>query len=80
MDPQENLRGTSCICEGDKLANHSFCVECYDALPESLKRELWETGVAPYAAGFGKAVEWLRANTHRLETTGRLEFGHGEST
>jgi len=61
------LGGMVCACGAKKERNHSFCRECYFALPPEVRKTLFKRLNDGYANAWDDAKEWLKGNTERLD-------------
>lgn len=56
----ENLVSEKCVCGGRKCVRHSFCTDCYFALPLALRGDLYSHDVRVYEAAYEAACKFLR--------------------
>ncbi len=58
----KELMSNECACHKRKRASHSFCYNCYRALPKEMKGPLWRKIGQGYEAAYEEAHAWLRNN------------------
>lgn len=54
------LKALTCACGRKKQFKHSFCKQCYYALPAKMREALYTPFVKGYAAVYAKCKEWLK--------------------
>jgi hypothetical protein len=71
----ENLRGTECVCGGEKRAGRSFCRRDYFKLPQELRNALYRRD--GYADTFRRALALLGLAEPIKQQTLRDVFPNG---
>jgi hypothetical protein len=59
LDVVRELRGTRCHCGSQKRAGHSFCMNCYQALPYRERDALYHRLDRGYVEAYNEAVKFL---------------------
>ena len=65
----EQYLSRKCLCGNGKQSSRSFCLVCYRALSEEMRRALWQRFGHGYEQAYKAACDWLAANQDARENT-----------
>ena len=62
---RDELQGKRCRCTKKKVAGHTFCGNCYGALPEHMQKDLYKKIMCGYEEAYQAACDFLDAQKRK---------------